>query len=101
MYHWPAPGVSTTVGVSEQVPVPLAQPAWVAVYTVRMRPPEASSTQSRYWVAPVTAFQVNVGLAVVMLPEGATRVAAPGGGGPATVKGIGGLQGPLPEAVAG
>src|SRR5258705_498422 len=79
MYHWPAPGVSTTVGVSEHVPVPLVQPACAAVYDVRMRPPELSSTHSRYWVAPATAFQVYVGVAVVMLPDGATSVAAPGG----------------------
>src|SRR5438093_459200 len=44
-----------------------------------MRPPELSSTQSRYCVASATAFQLKVGVAVAMLPEGATRVAAPGG----------------------
>src|SRR5258705_8695783 len=100
MYHWPAPGVSTTAGVSEHVPVPLGQPAWAAVYHVRMRPPELSSTHSRYWVAPATAFQVKVGVAFAMLPEGATRAAAAGGGVPVTVKGMALLQGPLPEALA-
>src|SRR2546425_877674 len=44
-----------------------------------MRPPELSSTQSKYAVAPATAFQVNVGVPVGMLPDGASRVAAPGG----------------------
>src|SRR2546428_10711683 len=45
----------------------------------RLSPPELSSTQSRYCVAPATAFQVKVGVPVAMLPDGATRVAAPGG----------------------
>src|SRR5206468_2951225 len=44
-----------------------------------MRPPELSSTQSRYCVASATAFQLKVGVAVAMLPDGATSVAAPGG----------------------
>src|SRR2546425_5894288 len=44
-----------------------------------MRPPELSSTQSKYAVAPATAFQVNVGVPVAMLPDGASRVGAPGG----------------------
>src|SRR2546422_9905919 len=43
------------------------------------QPPELSSTQSRYCVASATAFQLKVGVAVAMLPEGATRGAAPGG----------------------
>src|SRR3989449_1023406 len=61
IHHWPAPGVSTTGSVSEHVPVPLAQPASVAVYHCRRRPPELSSSHSRYCVAPATAFQVYVG----------------------------------------
>src|SRR5256885_17097503 len=48
IHHWPAPGVSSTLGVIEHVPVPPAQPACAAVYVVRMRPPELSSTHSRY-----------------------------------------------------
>src|SRR2546426_274425 len=56
--HWPTPGLSTTASVSEHVPVPLAQPAWVAVYHCRMRPPELSSTHNRYCVALATAFHV-------------------------------------------
>src|SRR5437773_1824537 len=44
-----------------------------------MRPPELSSTQSRYCVAAATAFQVKVGVVVAMLPDGVTSVAAPGG----------------------
>ena len=68
----------------EHVPVPLAQPAWTAVYVVRMRPPELSSTHSRYAVAPGTAFHVKVGVCVAMLPDGATSVAAAGGGVPGT-----------------
>src|SRR2546426_278550 len=84
-HHWPAPGFSATPGAMEHVPVPLAQPACAAVYIVRMRPPELSSTQSRYCVAVATAFQVKVGVAVAMLPEGATSVAAPGGGARSTV----------------
>src|SRR5436190_407897 len=51
IHHWPAPGVSSTLGVSEHAPVPPAQPAWVAVYHCRMRPPELSSTHNRYCVA--------------------------------------------------
>ena len=49
------------------------------MYVVRRRPPELSSTHSRYCVAPTTAFHVKVGVAFVMLPDGATSVAAPGG----------------------
>src|SRR5207249_3588717 len=56
--HWAAPGGSTTGGGSEHVPVPPAQPAWVAVYRCRMRPPELSSTHNRYCVALATAFHV-------------------------------------------
>src|SRR6266850_1330188 len=97
-HHWPAPGFSTTPGAIEHVPVPLAQPTCAAVYVVRRRPPELSSTQSRYAVALATAFQVKVGMVVAMLPEGATRVAAGGGGVPATVDVITLLQGPLPDA---
>src|SRR5207247_10061452 len=44
-----------------------------------MRPPELSSTQSRYCVAVATAFQLKVGVVVAMLPDGVTSVAAPGG----------------------
>src|SRR5437773_1844823 len=58
IHHWPAPGVSTTGSVSEHVPVPLAQPASVAVYHCRRRPPELSSSHSRYCVAPATAVHV-------------------------------------------
>src|SRR3989442_199263 len=58
IHHWPAPGLSSTLGVSEHVPVPPAQPAWVAVYHCRMRPPELSSTHNRYCVALATAFHV-------------------------------------------
>src|SRR3989441_3573960 len=82
-HHWPAPGFSATPGAMEHVPVPLAQPACAAVYIVRMRPPELSSTHRRYCVAPAAAFHVYVGVLVAMLPEGATRVAAGGGGVPA------------------
>src|SRR5213594_127012 len=99
IHHWPAPGFSATPGAMEHVPVPLAQPACAAVYVVRMRPPELSSTQSRYCVAFATAFQVKVGVAVAMLPEGATRVAAGGGGVPATVNAIALLHGPLPDTL--
>src|SRR5437773_976654 len=58
IHHGPAPGVSSTLGVSEHAPVPPAQPAWVAVYHCRMRPPELSSTHNRYCVALATAFHV-------------------------------------------
>src|SRR6058998_1086032 len=51
-----------------------------------------------YAVALATAFQVKVGVAVVRLPEGATMVAAGGGGVPGTVKLSPLLQGPLPAA---
>src|SRR2546426_749832 len=100
IHHWPTPGLSTTASVSEHVPVPLAQPASVAVYHCRRRPPELSSSHSRYCVAPATAFQVYVGVVVAMLPDGASSVAGPGGGVPATVKAIPALHGPLPEALA-
>ncbi len=52
-----------------------------------------------YAVALATAFQVKVGVAVARLPEGATMVAAGGGGVPGTVKLSPLLQGPLPEAL--
>src|SRR5437899_2786235 len=51
-----------------------------------------------YAVALATAFQVKVGVAGVRLPEGATMVAAGGGGVPGTVKLSPLLQGPLPAA---
>src|SRR5947199_169791 len=77
IHHWPAPGVSSTLGVSEHVPVPPAQPAWVAVYHCRMRPPELSSTQRRYCVALATARRASVGVVVAIMPCGVTRAAAP------------------------
>src|SRR2546428_235436 len=64
-----------------------------------MRPPELSSTHSMYAVALAAAFQVKVGVAVARLPEGATMVAAGGGGVPGTVNVSPLLQGPLPEAL--
>src|SRR5438094_2263712 len=64
-----------------------------------MRPPEASSTHSKYCVAAATAFQVYAGLVAAMLPVGATSVAAPGGAVPGTVKSISLLQGPEPAAL--
>src|SRR5437867_11347934 len=64
-----------------------------------MRPPELSSSHSRYCVALATAFHVNVGVDVAMLPAGATSVAAPGGGVPASVKVPRALHGPLPAAL--
>src|SRR5437867_1571517 len=45
-----------------------------------MRPPELSSTQSRYCVASATAFQLKVGVSVEMLRVDATSVSAAGGG---------------------
>ena len=50
-------------------------------------------------MALATAFHVKVGVALARLPDGATMVAAGGGGVPATVKVIPLLQGPLPEAL--
>src|SRR5437867_3195363 len=100
IHHWPAPGVSTTGSVSEHVPVPLAQPASVAVYHCRRRPPELSSSHSRYCVARATAVQVEVGVVVAMLPAGVTRVAAPGGGVPCTVNVSPLLHSPLVVALA-
>src|SRR2546425_266609 len=85
IHHWPGPGVSVTPGFSEHVPVPLAQPAWAAVYVVRMRPPELASSERWSFVAVVAALLVKVGVAVVMVPDGDTSVAGPGGGGPGTV----------------
>src|SRR3989454_332730 len=100
IHHWPAPGVSTTGSVSEHVPVPLAQPASVAVYHCRRRPPELSSSHSRYCVAPATAVQVYVGVVVAMLPAGASSVAAPGGGVLETFDVPPLLHCPLPDALA-
>src|SRR2546425_6242604 len=99
IHHRPAPELSVTPGVSAHVPMPLAQPACAALYHVRMRPPELSSSHSRYCVALATAFHVNVGVDVAMLPAGATSVAAPGGGVPASVKVPRALHGPLPAAL--
>src|SRR5947209_2187584 len=99
IHHWPAPELSVTPGVSEHIPVPLAQPACAALYHLRIRPPELSSSHSRYCVAVATAFHVNVGVDVAMLPAGATRVAGPGGGVPATVKANPALHGPLPDTL--
>src|SRR5437867_4128054 len=98
-HHCPAPGFSVALETIEHAPAPLAQPACAPVYVVRMRPPELSSTQSMYCVALATAFQLKVGVLLAMLPEGATSVAAVGGGVPATVKVSPLLQGPLPEAL--
>src|SRR2546426_6548004 len=78
--HCPAPGFSVALEAIEHAPAPLAQPACAPVYVVRMRPPELSSTQSMYCVALATAFQLKVGVLLAMLPDGATSVAAPGGG---------------------
>src|SRR5438445_11881251 len=99
IHHWPAPELSVTPGVSEHIPVPLAQPACAALYHVRIRQPELSSSHSRYCVAVATAFHVNVGVDVAMLPAGAISVAAPGGGVPASVKTPRALHGPLPDAL--
>src|SRR5437870_5714490 len=99
IHHWPAPELSVTPGVSEHIPVPLAQPACAALYHLRIRPPELSSSHSRYCVAVATAFHVNVGVDVAMLPAGAISVAAPGGGVPASVKTPRALHGPLPDAL--
>src|SRR5436190_56713 len=99
IHHWPAPGVSVTLGVSEHVPIPLAQLACSAVYHCRIRPPELSSSHSKYCVALATAFHVNVGVGVAIAPVGDTSVAAPGGGVPATVKVPRALHGPLPDAL--
>src|SRR2546425_11660075 len=60
IHHWPAPELSVTPGVSEHIPVPLAQPACAALYHVRMRPPELSSSHSRYCVAPATTSEESV-----------------------------------------
>src|SRR5207249_1819488 len=95
----PAARFSTTPGAIEHAPAPLAQPACAPVYVVRMRPPELSSTQSMYCVALATAFQLKVGVLLAMLPEGATSVAAAGGGVHATVKVRPFVQRALPDAV--
>src|SRR2546426_789099 len=52
-----------------------------------------------YAVALPTAFHVKVGVALARLPDGATMVAAGGGGVAATGKVIPLLQGPLPRAL--
>src|SRR2546422_246851 len=66
-------------GAMEHRPVPLAQPTCADVYHCRMRPPELSSTQSRYCVAVATAFHTKVGVVTARVPVGATSVVAPGG----------------------
>src|SRR5437867_3774214 len=85
IHHWPAPGVSTTGSVSEHVRSAERRAGCAAVYRGRMRPPELSSSHRRYCVAIATAFLMDVGVDVVMLPAGASSVAGPGGGVPATV----------------
>src|SRR2546428_3795136 len=60
VHHWPAPELRVTPGVSEHIPVPLAQPACAALYHRRIRPPELSSSHSRYCVAAATACHANV-----------------------------------------
>src|SRR2546422_9328174 len=63
----------------EQVPVPVERPGGHRDQLSCRPRPAPAPTQSRYAVAPATAFQVNVGVPVAMLPDGASRVAAPGG----------------------
>src|SRR3989304_1761940 len=45
IHQRPVPGARRTLGVAAQVPVPAAQPAWMAVYQARTRTPALSSTQ--------------------------------------------------------
>src|SRR5207253_267719 len=99
--NWPAPEVSTRPGAIEHTPVPEAQPAWAAVYHVRTRPPELSSSHSIYCAAPATAVHLKVGaaLSAVSVPDGAISVAWPGGSR-GTVKVRPALHGPLPDAFA-
>src|SRR2546428_224087 len=85
IHHWPAPGLSVTLGVRSEVRRAVAEPRSRGSSHHRIRPPELSSTHSRYCAALATAVHVNVGVDVAMLPVGATRVAGPGGGVPATV----------------
>src|SRR2546422_74420 len=75
----PGPGGSSALEPMQQEQVPVAQPTCAAVWVVRMVPPKRASTRGMPGVAPATAFQVNVGVPVAMLPDGASRVAAPGG----------------------
>ena len=83
-------------GVTEQVPVPEAQPACAEVYHVLILPvPLLSSTHSQYQVELGTAFQVYDGVSVLTFPEGEINVAFPGGGSLPTTKDIPLLHGPM------
>src|SRR2546426_51560 len=79
IHHCPVPGVSVTPGAMEHVPVPLAQPACAFVYVVRMRSGDLRDLHSFPARRSSDLFHVKVGVAVVMLPDGATSVAGPGG----------------------
>ena len=64
-----------------QVPVPAEQPAWAGVYQTHVRtvaPLLAFFTWSPYWPTFPTAFHVKVGVAVVIVPVGDTRVTLAG-----------------------
>jgi hypothetical protein len=60
------------------VPVPLPQPAWIAVYHWLILVPVLSLTHKQYESEPETAFHVYAGVLVPMVPEGDIWVAGPG-----------------------
>ena len=58
IHHFPGPAAKAVAGVTEQVPVPEAQPASEALYHSRILFPVESFTLRSYSVAVATAFQV-------------------------------------------
>jgi hypothetical protein len=95
IHHWAAPFERAAFGFTVQVPIPAPQPTCSAVYQdFIFAEPAESFTHSRYQVDPVTAFQVYVGVDVVIVPVGEINAALPGGIALPTVNVIPSLQGP-------
>ncbi len=89
-----APAARAMPGDTEHVPVPEPQPAWTAVYHWLILVPVLSLTHSQYQLDCTSAFQVNVGIAVLMLPVGDIKVALPGRTGAGAVNVPASLQSP-------
>ena len=72
-------------GDTEHVPVPEAHPAWAAEYHWLILDPVLSLTHNQYQLDCASAFQEKVGVVVLVLPDGDTRTALPGGTGAGAV----------------
>ncbi len=88
------PAASTMPGATEHIPVPEPQLAWTAVYHCLILVPVLSLTHSKYQLDCRSAFQVNVGVAVFMLPVGDIKVTLPGRTGMGAINVPGSLQSP-------